>query len=125
MAKLTNEQVIESLKEMTILEVNELVKAIEEAFGVTAAAPAAAVAAAPVAEEEAAGPKEVSIYLVSVGQAKIPVIKAVQGITGKGLLDAKKLCDTLPALLKENISPDQADQIKAQLVDLGAEVEVK
>lgn len=125
MAKLTNEQVIESLKEMTILEVNELVKAIEEAFGVTAAAPAAAVAAAPAAEEEAAGPKEVSIYLVSVGQAKIPVIKAVQGITGKGLLDAKKLCDTLPALLKENISPDQADQIKAQLVDLGAEVEVK
>ncbi len=116
MAKLTNEQVIESLKEMSILEVNELVKAIEEAFGVTAAAPAEAV-------EE--GPKEVSVFLVSVGQAKIPVIKAVQSITGKGLLEAKKLCDALPALLKEKITPEQAEAIKAQLVEQGAEVEVK
>ena len=125
MAKLTNEQVIESLKEMTILEVNELVKAIEEAFGVTAAAPVAAAAAAAPAEEVAEGPKEVSVYLVNVGQAKIPVIKAVQAITGKGLLEAKKLCDALPALLKEKIAPEQADAIKAQLVEQGAEVEVK
>ncbi len=125
MAKLTNEQVIESLKEMTILEVNELVKAIEEAFGVTAAAPVAAAAAAVPAEEVAEGPKEVSVYLVNVGQAKIPVIKAVQAITGKGLLEAKKLCDALPALLKEKITPEQADAIKAQLVEQGAEVEVK
>ncbi len=125
MAKLTNEQVIESLKEMTILEVNELVKAIEEAFGVTAAAPVAAAAAAAPAEEVAEGPKEVSVYLVSVGQAKIPVIKAVQAITEKGLLEAKKLCDTLPALLKEKITPEQAEAIKAQLVEQGAEVEVK
>ena len=125
MAKLTNEQVIESLKEMTILEVNELVKAIEEAFGVTAAAPVAAAAAAAPAEEVAEGPKEVSVYLVNVGQAKIPVIKAVQAITGKGLLEAKKLCDALPALLKEKITHEQADAIKAQLVEQGAEVEVK
>ena len=125
MAKLTNEQVIESLKEMTILEVNELVKAIEEAFGVTAAVPVAAAAAAAPAEEVAEGPKEVSVYLVNVGQAKIPVIKAVQAITGKGLLEAKKLCDALPALLKEKITPEQADAIKAQLVEQGAEVEVK
>lgn len=125
MAKLTNEQIIESLKEMTILEVNELVKAIEEAFGVTAAAPVAAAAAAAPAEEVAEGPKEVSVYLVNVGQAKIPVIKAVQAITGKGLLEAKKLCDALPALLKEKITPEQADAIKAQLVEQGAEVEVK
>ena len=125
MAKLTNEQVIESLKEMTILEVNELVKAIEEAFGVTAAAPVAAAAATAPAEEVAEGPKEVSVYLVNVGQAKIPVIKAVQAITGKGLLEAKKLCDALPALLKEKITPEQADAIKAQLVEQGAEVEVK
>lgn len=125
MAKLTNEQVIESLKEMTILEVNELVKAIEEAFGVTAAAPVAAATAAAPAEEVAEGPKEVSVYLVNVGQAKIPVIKAVQAITGKGLLEAKKLCDALPALLKEKITPEQADAIKAQLVEQGAEVEVK
>ena len=125
MAKLTNEQVIESLKEMTILEVNELVKAIEEAFGVTAAAPVAAAAAQAPAEEVAEGPKEVSVYLVNVGQAKIPVIKAVQAITGKGLLDAKKMCDALPALLKEKITPEQAEAIKAQLVEQGAEVEVK
>lgn len=125
MAKLTNEQVIESLKEMTILEVNELVKAIEEAFGVTAAAPVTAAAVAAPAEEVAEGPKEVSVYLVNVGQAKIPVIKAVQAITGKGLLEAKKLCDALPALLKEKITPEQADAIKAQLVEQGAEVEVK
>lgn len=125
MAKLTNEQVIESLKEMSILEVNELVKAIEEAFGVTAAAPVAAAAAAAPAEAVDEGPKEVSVYLVSVGQAKIPVIKAVQTITGKGLLEAKKLCDTLPALLKEKITPEQAEAIKAQLVEQGAEVEVK
>ncbi len=125
MAKLTNEQIIESLKEMTILEVNDLVKAIEEAFGVTAAAPVAAAAAAAPAEEVNEGPKEVSVYLVNVGQAKIPVIKAVQSITGAGLLDAKKMCDALPALLKEKITPEQAEEIKKQLVDLGAEVEVK
>lgn len=83
-----------------------------------------AAAAAP-AEEVAEGPKEVSVYLVNVGQAKIPVIKAVQAITGKGLLEAKKLCDALPALLKEKITPEQADAIKAQLVEQGAEVEVK
>ncbi len=89
------------------------------------AAPVAAAAAAAPAEEVAEGPKEVSVYLVNVGQAKIPVIKAVQAITGKGLLEAKKLCDALPALLKEKITPEQADAIKAQLVEQGAEVEVK
>lgn len=124
MAKLTNEQIIESLREMTILEVNDLVKAIEEAFGVTAVA---AAAAAPVAAEEHVeeGPKEVSVYLKSVGATKIPVIKAVQAITGAGLLDAKKMCDTLPALIKEKISPAAAEEIKKQLTDVGAEVEVK
>ena len=125
MAKITKEEFIESLKEMTILEVNDLVKAIEEAFGVTAAAPVAAAAAAAPTEEVNEGPKEVSVYLVNVGQAKIPVIKAVQSITGAGLLDAKKMCDALPALLKEKITPEQAEEIKKQLVDLGAEVEVK
>ena len=124
MAKVTVEQIIETLQEMSILEVNELVKAVEEAFGVSAAAVAAAPAAA--AEEVVAeGPKEVSVFLKSVGASKIPVIKAVQAITGLGLLEAKKLCDALPAAIKENISPAAAEDIKKQLTDAGAEVEVK
>ena len=124
MAKVTVEQIIETLQEMSILEVNELVKAVEEAFGVSAAAVAAAPAAA--AEEVVAeGPKEVTVFLKSVGASKIPVIKAVQAITGLGLLEAKKLCDALPAAIKENISPAAAEDIKKQLTDAGAEVEVK
>ena len=124
MAKVTVEQIIETLKEMSILEVNELVKAVEEAFGVSAAAVAAAPAAA--AEEKVEeGPKEVTVFLKSVGASKIPVIKAVQAITGLGLLEAKKLCDALPAPIKENISPAAAEDIKKQLTDAGAEVEVK
>ena len=116
--------IIETLQEMSILEVNELVKAVEEAFGVSAAA----VAAAPVAAAEEAvaeGPKEVTVFLKSVGASKIPVIKAVQAITGLGLLEAKKLCDALPAPIKEKISPAAAEDIKKQLTDVGAEVEVK
>ena len=124
MAKVTIQEIIETLKEMTILEVNELVKAVEEAFGVSAAA----VAAAPVAaaeEKVEEGPKEVTVFLKSVGASKIPVIKAVQAITGLGLLEAKKLCDALPAPVKEKISPAAAEDIKKQLTDAGAEVEVK
>ena len=123
MAKLTNEEIIASLKEMTIIELNDLVKAIENEFGVTAAAPVA-VAAAPV-EEEAKGPTEVSLILTSFGASKVPVIKAVQAITGLGLIDAKKLVDAAPAPIKEKISPSEADAIKEQLVAAGAEVEVK
>lgn len=122
---LDTDKIIEELKGATILELNDLVKAIEDEFDVTAAAPVAAAAAAAPTEEVNEGPKEVSVYLVNVGQAKIPVIKAVQSITGAGLLDAKKMCDALPALLKEKITPEQAEEIKKQLVDLGAEVEVK
>ena len=124
MAKVTVEQIIETLKEMSILEVNELVKAVEEAFGVSAAA----VAAAPVAaaeEKVEEGPKEVTVFLKSVGASKIPVIKAVQAITGLGLLEAKKLCDALPAPIKEKISPEEANALKETLVAAGAEVEVK
>jgi large subunit ribosomal protein L7/L12 len=123
MAKLTNEEIIASLKEMTIIELNDLVKAIENEFGVTAAAPVA-VAAAPV-EEEAKGPTEVSLILTSFGASKVPVIKAVQAITGLGLIDAKKLVDAAPAPIIEKISPSEADAIKEQLVAAGAEVEVK
>ena len=124
MAKVTVEQIIETLKEMSILEVNELVKAVEEAFGVSAAAVAAAPAAA--AEEKVEeGPKEVTVFLKSVGASKIPVIKAVQAITGLGLIDAKKLVDACPAPIKEKISPEEANALKETLVAAGAEVEVK
>lgn len=124
MAKLTTAEIIASLKEMTVLELNELVKAVEEEFGVTAAAPVAA-AAAPVEEEEAKGPTEVSLILKSAGASKVPVIKAVQAITGLGLMDAKKLVDAAPAPIKENISPVEAEEHKKTLTAAGAEVEIK
>lgn len=124
MAKLTATQVIESLKEMTILELNDLVKAIEEEFGVTAAAPAAAaaaVAAAPVEEEI----KDVSVILKEVGASKVGVIKVVREITGLGLVEAKGLVDKAPIAIKENLRPEAADEIKAKLVEAGATVEIK
>ena len=124
MAKLTNEEIISSLKEMTLIELNELVKAIEEEFGVTAAAPVA-VAAAPAEEAAATGPTEVTVTLKSFGANKVAVIKAVQAITGLGLIDAKKLVDGAPVAIKEKISPEEANTYKEQLTAAGAEVEVK
>ena len=124
MAKLTNEEIIASLKDMTILELNALVKAIEEEFGVTAAAPVA-VAAAPAEEEGPKGPTEVTLVLKSFGASKVQVIKAVQAITGLGLIDAKKLVDAAPSNIKENISPVEAEEHKKALVAAGAEVEIK
>ena len=125
MAKLTKEEIIASLKEMTVLELNELVKAVEEEFGVTAAAPVAVAAAAPAEEEAAKGPTEVSLFLKSAGASKVPVIKAVQAITGLGLMDAKKLVDGAPVAVKEHISPVEAEEHKKALEAAGAEVEVK
>ena len=124
MAKINTTDLIASLKEMTILELNDLVKAIEEEFGVTAAAPVA-VAAAPAEEEVAKGPSEVTVYLKSVGASKLAVVKAIQAITGLGLGDAKKLTDVVPSVIKEKISPAAAEEVKAKLVEAGAEVEVK
>ena len=125
MAKLTIEEIIASIKEMSVVELNDLVKAIETEFGVTAAAPVAG-AAAPVEEETAPqGPTEVSVILKSVGAAKVKVIKAVQTITGLGLMDAKKLVDAVPSVIKENISPVEAEEHKKALVAAGAEVEIK
>ena len=125
MAKLTKEEIIASLKEMTVLELNELVKAVEEEFGVTAAAPVAVAAAAPAEEEEAKGPSEVSLFIKSAGASKVQVIKAVQAITGLGLMDAKKLVDAAPAAVKEHISPVEAEEHKKALEAAGAEVEIK
>ncbi len=125
MAKLTKEEIVAALKEMTVLELNDLVKAVEEEFGVTAAAPMA-VGAAPVEEEAAAsGPVDVTLILKSVGATKVAVIKAVQAITGLGLMDAKKLVDGAPCNIKEHISPVEAEEHKKALEAAGAEVEVK
>ena len=123
MAKLTATQVIESLKEMTILELNDLVKAIEEEFGVTAAAPTAAAATAAVVVEEEI--KDVSVILKEVGASKVGVIKVVRELTGLGLVEAKGLVDKAPIAIKENIKPEAAEEIKAKLVEAGATVEIK
>ncbi len=126
MAKFTNEEIIASIKEMTVIELNDLVKAIEEEFGVTAAAPVAG-GAAPVEEETAKGPTEVTLILkgLAEGASKVKVIKAVQAITGLGLVDAKKLVDGAPSNIKEKISPAEAEGHKATLVESGADVEIK
>lgn len=123
MAKLTHEDILAYLEEATILELNDLVSAIEEKFGVVAAAAVAAPAAG--AAEEAAGPTEVTVTLTDVGGTKVAVIKVVREITGLGLVDAKKLVDGAPAAIKENISPEEAEEIKKKLMDAGASVEVK
>ena len=125
MAKLTKEEIVESLKEYTALELSDLVKAVEEAFGVTAAV--ATAAAAPAEEEEVKkGPSEVSLILKGLGTgSKVAIIKAVQAITGLGLMDAKKLVDALPAPIKEHISPVEAEEHKKAFVAAGAEVEIK
>ena len=122
MAKLKTQDVIDSLKEMTILELNELVKAIEEEFGVTAAAPVAVAAAA----SESEAPAEVttvSVILKEAGQSKVAVIKAVREITGLGLVEAKGVVDKAPTAIKENINVDEAEDIKKKLMEAGAVVE--
>lgn len=123
MAKLTHEEILAYLEEATILELNDLVKAIEEKFDVTAAAPVA-VAAAP-AEGAAEGPSEVTVTLTDVGPTKVAVIKAVREVTGLGLVEAKGLVDKCPSAIKENIKPEEAEEIKKKLMDAGATVEVK
>jgi large subunit ribosomal protein L7/L12 len=122
MAKLTHEEILAYLEEATILELNDLVKAIEEKFGVTAAAP---VAVAAVAAAEDTGPTEVTVTLVDCGATKVKVIKAVREITGMGLVEAKGLVDKTPSVIKENVSPEEAEEIKAKLMEAGAAVEVK
>ena len=122
MAKIDTQKFIEDLKEMTVLELNDLVKAIEEAFGVTAAA---MVAAGPVAEAKEEAPSTVSVILKSAAANKVGIIKAVKDMLGLSLMDAKKLVETPDAKIKENISVEEAQQIKAKLVEVQAEVEVK
>ena len=123
MAKITTADFIAAIKEMSILELNELVKAIEEEFGVTAAAPVAVAAAATAAVDE--GPSEVTVILKNAGASKLNVIKVIREITGLGLKEAKDLVDNAPQPVKENIAPEEAEPIKARLVEAGAEVEIK
>ena len=123
MAKLTQEEILAYLDEATILELNALVKAIEEKYGVSAAAPVA-VAAGPVVEEEQ-GPTSVNVVMTSFGDSKVAVIKVVREITGLGLVDAKKLVDGVPAEIKKDITPEEAEEIKKKLTDAGATVEIK
>lgn len=120
---MTKDQIIEAVKNMTVLELNDLVKAIEEEFGVTAAAPVAVVAggAAGAAEEKT----EFDVVLASAGDQKIKVIKVVREITGLGLKEAKEVVDNAPKSLKEGVSKEEAEEIKAKLEEVGANVEVK
>ena len=123
------EKLIEEVKELTVLELSEVVKALEEEFGVSAAAPAA-VAAAPVAggAAPAAAAEEKTdfdVILTEAGQEKVKVIKVVKDITGLGLKDAKALVDGTPKVVKEGASKEEADEIKAKLEEVGATVEVK
>lgn len=123
MAKFSVEEFISAIKEMSVLELNELVKAIEEEFGVSAAAPVAVAGAAAAAEEQ--GPSEVDVVLKSAGANKLAVIKLVREITGLGLKEAKELVDNAPKAVKEKIDPEEAKAIADKLTEAGAEVEVK
>lgn len=116
---------IEEVKALSVLELNELVKALEEEFGVTAAAVAVAGPAAGGAAEAAAEQTEFTVVLKSPGGAKINVIKAVREITGLGLKEAKELVDGAPKAIKENVSKEDAEAAAAKLKEAGAEVEVK
>ncbi|WP_026888079.1 50S ribosomal protein L7/L12 [Clostridium beijerinckii] len=121
---MTREEIIQAIKEMSVLDLNELVKACEEEFGVSAAAAVAAggaVAGGAAAEEKT----EFDVVLASAGDNKIKVIKVVREITGLGLKEAKEIVDGAPKTLKEGVSKDEAEDMKAKLAEVGATAEVK
>ncbi len=124
MAKLTTAEMIEAIKELSVLELNELVKACEEEFGVSAAAGVVVAAAADggaAAEEK----DEFDVELVSAGSSKVKVIKVVREVTGLGLKEAKDLVDSAPKVIKEGVSKAEAEELKAKLEAEGAEVNIK
>ena len=129
MATMTTDKLLEAFESMTVLELSEFKKRFEDRFGVTAAAPvamaaapaAAAAEAAPAAEEQT----EFSATLVEIGPNKIPVIKVVRELTGLGLKEAKDLVDAFPKAVKEGVTRDEAEKIKAALEEQGAKVEIK
>ncbi len=122
MAKLTREEFISSLKEMTLLEINDLVDAMKEEFGVDPSA--VAVSAAPVAAAAEEGPTSATVVLASTGANKIAVIKVIRDVTGLGLKEAKDIADA-GGNVKENVKIDEANEIKAKLEEAGATVELK
>ncbi|MCI1893682.1 MAG: 50S ribosomal protein L7/L12 [Lactobacillus sp.] len=120
---LDTQAIVDQLKDASILELNDLVKAIEEEFGVSAAAPVAAAAAG--ADAGAAAKDSYTVELTEVGQEKVKVIKEVRAITGLGLKDAKGLVDAAPSAIKEDIAEDEANKLKEQLEAVGATVTLK
>ena len=126
MAKMTVAEMIEAIKELSVLELNELVKACEEEFGVSAAAGVVVAAAGDAGEVAAEDEKdEFDVELVSAGASKVKVIKAVREITGLGLKEAKDLVDNAPKVVKEEVSKAEAEELKAKLEEQGAVVELK
>ena len=125
MAKLTTAEMIEAIKELSVLELNELVKACEEEFGVSAAAGVVVAAAAGDGAAAAEEKDEFDVELVSAGSSKVKVIKVVREITGLGLKEAKELVDNAPKVVKEAVSKAEAEEIKAKLEEQGAEVNLK
>ena len=125
MAKLTTAEMIEAIKELSVLELNQLVKACEEEFGVSAAAGVVVAAAGGEAAGGAAEKDEFDVELVSAGASKVKVIKVVREITGLGLKEAKELVDNAPKVLKEGVSKAEAEEIKTKLEAEGAEVNMK
>ena len=125
----TKEEILAAIKRMTVLELAELVKDLEEEFGVSAAMPEAAMAAAPGAGGAAAPEEEekteFDVILTSTGQQKIPVLKVVREITGLGLKEAKGLVDNVPQPIKEGVKKEEAEEIKTKISDVGGEVEIK
>jgi len=123
----SKEDILETISEMSVMDVVELIEAMEEKFGVSAAAPVAVAAGAAAGGEAAAAEEqtEFDVVLASFGDKKVAVIKAVRGITGLGLKDAKDLVESAPAPIKEGIEKDEAEDIKKQLEEAGATVEVK
>ena len=125
MAKLTAAEMIEAIKELSVLELNELVKACEEEFGVSAAAGVVVAAAAGDGAGAAEEKDEFDVELVSAGASKVKVIKVVREVTGLGLKEAKDLVDGAPKVIKEGVSKAEAEELKAKLVEQGAEVNLK
>lgn len=122
MAKLTNEQIIESLKEMSLIEIHDLIKAIETEFGVSAAAP---VAVAGASAAEASAPSEFNVVLTDAGTNKVAVIKIIRELTGLGLMEAKAASEKAGSVIKEGVKPEEAEAIKKQFEEAGAKVELK
>ena len=125
MAKLTAQELIDAIKEMTVLELNELVKACEEEFGVSAAAGVVVAAAGPAAGAEAEEKTEFDVELTEVGAEKVKVIKVVREVTGLGLKEAKDLVDGAPKVVKEGASKEEAEELKKKLEEVGAKVTLK